>query len=190
MKPLAIVLLCALACACQSTSFQAPPLAADAGCDPALQGHWASVDEDDRPTDEMHLDIGADCRLAIKDRDGNRVREGAPTTLRVAQAQGQRYAWFSAGWANARFEVTEDLRTPADDIYLYRYRVEGDALRVDQVDHKGVAHAIIDGRLTGTVRSEDRTLVNRVTDGGPELLLVPSLFSDEPMRFRREAGTR
>ena len=190
MKPLAIALLCALACACQSTSFQEPPLAADAGCDAALQGHWASVNEKDEPTDEMHLDIGADCRLAITDREGGRIREGTPTTLKVARHNGLQYAWFTAAWADARFQVTEDLKTPPEDIYLFRYRVEGDSLQVDPVDHKVVAHAIIDDRITGTVRSEQRNLVNRVTEGGPDLLLVPGLFSEEPMRFRREAGSR
>lgn len=189
MRMPAILLLCALACGCQSTSFDAAPLAADAGCDAALVGPWISVDDKGQADDEMQLRIGADCRLAVKDREGTRVREGEATTLLLGHANGQRYAWVTAGWADRRFEVTQDLQANPADIYLFRYRVEGDALTVDTVDHKAVAHYIIDDRLAGTVRSGERNLVNRVTGVSPEILTLPKLFGDSPLRFRREAGS-
>ena len=190
MKAIATLVLCLLACACQSTSFQSAPLAADAGCDPALAGRWASVDESGHPNDEVHLAIDADCRLTVTDREGGRVREGEPTTLRIGHAADQRYGWVTAGWADVRFEATDDLQTDPADIYLFRYHVDGDALSVDFVDHKAVAHRIIDGAIPGTVRSDDRTLVNRVTGPAmPALLATPDLFGAEPAKFRREAGT-
>ena len=190
MKTLAAAVLCLLACACESTSFQTPPLAQDAGCDPALPGHWQSVDGAGHPNDEMKLAIGADCSLSVVDRDGTRLREGEPTTLRLARANGLRYAWVTAGWADLRFEASEDVRADPADVYLFRYDAEGDALRVHFINHKAVAHRIIDGAIPGTARVEDRTIVNRITGPAhPELLVLPDLFDDEPMHFRREPGT-
>ena len=191
MKNLAVLLLCALASGCASTSFQSAPLAADPGCDAALPGHWASVNDEGSPNDEMHLAIGADCSLTVTDRDGGRLREGPATTLSVAHLADQRYAWVPAAWADLRFEATEEFRAPAGDIYLFRYRVSGDTLAVEFVNHKAVAHRLIDGELQGTVRSGDRSLVNRVTEApGTPLLALPDLFDPEARRFRREAGTR
>ena len=190
MKAVAIVMLCALGCGCQSTSFQTAPLAADPGCDPALAGHWDSVTDEGAPNDEMRLVISADCRLAVTDTDGGRVREGEPTTLRVGHLGDQRYAWVTAGWADVRFDATDDLHTDPSDIYLFRYRVEGDALTVEFVNHKAVAHRIIDGGVAGTVRSDDDALVNRITGPArPEVLALPDLFSDDATHFRRQAGT-
>ena len=191
MKTLAVLLLCALGCGCASTSFQSAPLAADPGCDPALAGNWASVNDAGGPDDEMHLAIGADCSLAVTDRDGGRLREGPATTLSVAHVADQRYAWVSAEWADLRFEATEEFRAPAGDVYLFRYRVAGDTLAVEFVDHKAVAHRLIDGDLKGTVRSGDSALVNRVTEApGTRMLALPDLFDREARQFRREVGTR
>jgi hypothetical protein len=190
MKMITPIVLCLFGCACQSTSFQTAPLAADTGCDPALAGRWASVDDAGHPNDELHLAIDADCRLTVTDREGGRVREGAPTTLRVGHVATQRYAWVTAGWADLRFDASDDLHTDPADVYLFRYHVEADALAVDFVDHKAVAHRIIDGSIPGTVRSDERTLVNRITGPAmPELLAMPELFGAEPAKFRREAGT-
>ena len=190
MRLPAALLACALASGCQSTSFPASPLAADGGCDPALVGHWASVDESGHPNDEMHLAIGADCALEVTDRDGSRRRVGPRTVLSVGHLGDQRLAWVPTAWADLRFETTDEYRAPAGDVYLFRYRVEGDALAVESVNHKAVAHHIIDGELQGTVRAGDRSLVNRVTEPtGPDLLAVSNLFDPEPMDFRREAGT-
>jgi hypothetical protein len=191
MKTFAILGLCLLACACQNTSFQGPPLDGDAGCDPALAGHWASVNDEGVRDDEMHLAIGGDCSLTVTDREGNRLREGPATTLSVAHLGEVRYAWVPADWADLRFEAAEEYRAPAGDIYLFRYRVTGDELAVDFVDHKAVAHRLIDGGMQGSVRSGDRALINRVVEPtGPELLAIPDLFDAEARRFRREAGSR
>lgn len=186
----AAALLCALACACQSTSFQSPPLAADPGCDAALVGRWVSVNDQDRPNDEMKLSVGAQCQLSVTDWDKGKPREGAATTLKVARANGMRYAWMTAGWADVRFANAEVLGTDPADVYLFRYHVEGDTLEVESVDHKAVAHHIIDGAIPGTVRSDDRALVNRITGpADPQLLAMPDLFGAGGMRFRRETGT-
>lgn len=186
----AFVLTLALLAGCQATSFQSPPLASDPACDPQLVGRWISVTEAGKPNDEMRLDIAADCQLKVADVDKGLLREGEPTTLRVSRNATGPYAWITAGWADARFEA-KDLQTDPADVYLFRYRVQGSDLFVHAVNHKAVAHRIIDANIPGTVRSDDRVLANRITGRArPELLTLPDLFEAEPLRFRRPLEAR
>jgi hypothetical protein len=182
---IATCLFLLLLAGCQATSFQTPPLAAETDCDPELVGRWVSVTDAGQANDELRLDIDAACALAVADFDKGQLREGESTTLRVGRDATGRYAWVTAGWADRRFDA-KDLQTDPADIYLFRYRIEGSELVVQTVDHKAVAHRIIDAGIPGTVRSDDRVLANRITGRArPELLTLPDLFEAEPMRFRR-----
>ena len=88
--------LCLLLLAgCQATSFQTPPLGAEADCDPDLVGRWVSVTDAGQPNDELRLDIDAACALAVADFDKGQLRvisqdwywdSSAPGTLTVLDA--------------------------------------------------------------------------------------------------------
>jgi hypothetical protein len=57
---------------------------------------------------------------------------------------------------------------------------------VDMIDHKTVAHLIIDRKLDGTVLSDEDRLVNRITGTPqPATLLLPGLFDADTLEFRR-----
>jgi len=180
-----LVWLLALTCACQGTSFQNAPLAS-AGCDPALVGEWISLDDKGVANGELRLSISATCQIDMSGTSAKPVAAEGTTQVYTATRAGQAYAWFNAAWANRLFDVKEFQVDPRD-IYLFRYEIGGNQLHLRSVDHKAVAHRIIDGDITGTVRSDDNVLVNRVTGPArPEILDFPKLFSTESTNFTRE----
>jgi hypothetical protein len=180
-----LVWLLALTCACQGTSFQNAPLAS-AGCDPALVGEWISLDDKGVANGELRLSISATCQIDMSGTSAKPVAAEGTTQVYTATRAGQAYAWFNAAWANRLFDVKEFQVDPRD-IYLFRYEIGGNQLHLRSVDHKAVAHRIIDGDITGTVRSDDNVLVNRVTGPArPEILDFPKLFSTESANFTRE----
>lgn len=184
---LSAALLAGLCCACQSTSFQTPPLAAGA-CDTALAGRWLSLDAKGEPDGEMELQVSGDCELEVADRNNGVIRRGRPTRLHTARDGGQSFLWVDAAWATTRFEAT-DLAVDPHDVYVLRYEVDDAQLLVNAMDDKAVAHLIIDGKVPGTIRSGDNELVNRITGPArPEILQLPGVFSADPLRFRREGS--
>lgn len=181
------MLMCVLAltCACQATSFQTPPLA-DGDCDPALAGGWVSLDDKGVPNGDLRLLISASCQINLTGTSVKQAPPEGPTQAHMARHGGQSYAWLDAGWANRMMEVKEFQVDPGD-VYLFRYEVHDDELLLQTVDHKVVAHRIIDGDIAGTVRSDENVLVNRVTGiAQPIVLDVPGLFSKDASRFGRE----
>jgi hypothetical protein len=157
-----------------------------AGCDPALVGEWISLDDKGVANGELHLSVSATCQMDMTGTSAKPVGAEGPTQVYSGRRAGQAYAWFNAAWANRLFDVKEFQVDPRD-IYLFHYEVSGNELRLRSVDHKAVAHRIIDGDITGTVRSDDNVLVNRVTGPArPEILDFPKLFSTESARFARE----
>lgn len=183
------LLLClvTLSCACQITSFQTPPLA-DSDCDRALVGRWQSVDESGKPDGDMTLQIAANCQLVLIDESKDKPSTSEPTRLHVAQANGQRYAWVDMAWGLRTLDA-KDVVAEAGDVSLFRYQVQGTKLVGNGVDHKAVAHRIIDGKIPGTVRSDDSALANRITGPArPELLDLPELISKDSARFQRLPG--
>lgn len=189
LRPLALLAMAGLFCGCVSTSFQTAPLAAQA-CDPGLAGAWLSVDKEGKPDGEMRLQLSADCRLQVTDRSAGKEREGEPTTLSTAQRNGQSYAWINAGWTSRRFEMKE-LPSDSNDVIIFRYKVNGRQLDLEMIDHKLVAHRIIDGAIPGTVMKEENSLINRVTGPArPDLLDIPGLFeADNLASFQREGAS-
>ena len=183
MRSALLMCLVVLACGCQATSFQNPPLA-DSGCDPALAGDWVSLDDAGTPNGELRLSLTAKCELNVA---GTEVKQpdAGPTQVHLGRRGNTDYAWFNAAWSNHVFDVKEFEADP-QDVYLFRYEVQGQELIMRAIDHKAVAHRIIDGGISGTVRSDENVLVNRVT--GParaDILDYPDLFSKESSRFAR-----
>jgi hypothetical protein len=168
---------------CQMTTFETVPLAADA-CDPGLEGHWLSVDEDHDKVGEVALRVSADCELVVESREKDGLRTSAPTALHLGRQGLYRYAWVNARWALTQFD--ENHPVPGADAYLLRFAQDGDRLTLWTSNDKAVAHAIIDGELQGEVVSRDSDLFNRLTgEQAPAVLDHPALFNADPVQFQR-----
>ncbi|HEU0152373.1 MAG TPA: hypothetical protein VFQ84_03395 [Arenimonas sp.] len=179
---LALAALLVLA-GCQITTFEQAPLAA-LPCDPAVVGEWHSIGEAPSGDGEMILRVAADCQLSVEERTAEGPRIGEPTRLFLGEHAGRRYAWTDAGWLLRRFE--EDHPVPAGDVHLVRFAIEGDRLSLWSTDDKRIAHAIIDGDLSGEVSARDRRLFNRlVGPPSPEVLEHAGLFDDASADFRK-----
>lgn len=183
MKKLLIVMSCVLLAACEATTFEQAPVAA-LPCDPALAGHWASEGEGDDKDGEIVLQINAACQLAVVEHKANGPSTGEPTALHLGRHGRHHYAWVDAGWMMRRFD--EDHRFPDGDVFLMRYRRQGDRLELWSTDDKLIAHAIIDDKLEGEVLARDNELFNRLTgQQEPEVLEHRGLFDAEAAGFRR-----
>ena len=169
--------------ACESTSFEKPPIA-DSVCDARLVGHWESISDKADENGDVQLDIDADCRLEMADKDNGKMRKGEPTKLHVGVLNGQDYLWVDSDWTLRRFE--SDLQAHAGDVTVLRYTVQGPELGIAQADHKAIAHRILDDRITGEVDKDEHGLQNRITGGPhPEVLSAADFFGKETGRFRR-----
>lgn len=182
--------LCAavLLAACQATSFEKPPIA-DAGCDPALAGTWLSQGEDADEEGEVVLLVDARCRLHVEEHESTGIKRGDGIQAHLGRYGKHHYLWVDANWVHSRFD--EPHAPPAGDVYLVRYRRDGDTLTLWTTDDKPIAHAIIDNDLTGEVISRDNRLFNRLTgEPGPDVLDRPGFFKAEPALFHRKPGGR
>lgn len=155
-------LSCLLLAGCEATSFQASPVA-DAGCDPALAGHWLSVDDKSGGKDdgEVELRIDAQCQLLFVENEKAGRKEGLPTQLHAGKDGDARYLWVDADWARQRFEI-KDTAAPSGDIYLLRYAVANDQLTLELPDDRAIAHRIVDGKIRGETHKTENTLTNRL----------------------------
>lgn len=183
MKTLPILMCCMLLATCEATTFEHPPVAA-LPCDPGLAGHWASEGEGEDKDGEIVLQIDADCRLSVLEQKTDGPRTGEPTALHLGRHGRHSYAWVDAAWMMRRFD--EDHQFPAGDVFLVRYRRQGDHLDLWSTDDKAVARAIIDDRLEGEVLAKDNELFNRLTGTQePEVLEHRGLFDADAAGFRR-----
>lgn len=182
------LLLCLLAGlgACESTSFQAPPMAA-AACDPALAGTWQPIEGDDKGEVELH--IGDDCRLLFVENEKGGRKEGQPTQLHVGHDGDQHYLWVDAAWAAERFDF--DAAPAAGDIFLLRYAVTGADLALELPDDRAIAHRIIDGKIRGETRKTAKRLDNRLlAPVDPAVLRAEGFFDDDKAVLRRAGDGR
>jgi hypothetical protein len=187
----AALLLSLLALAgCERTLFERSP--ADAGCDPALAGRWLSQGRDAKDEGELVATIDAQCRLTTVEHKAEGPRRSAPTTLRTGQADGVRYLWLEAAWANASFEIERNALDHDGDIYLFAYRLRGDRLDLAAPPHRAVAHRVLDKDVPGEVLKQDDELTVRVTgerDALRKMLRSYRIFRfDDALRFRRARG--
>lgn len=187
MKILPLLLVAFGLSACESTSFEKPPIA-DGICDARLVGHWESISDNADENGDVQLDIGADCRLEMSDKDDGRMREGEATQLHAGALDGKDYLWVDSDWSLRRFK--SDLQAHAGDVTVLRYIVQGPDLTIAQADHKAIAHRILDDQISGEARKDEHGLQNRITGGPhPDVLSAAGFFGKETGRFRR-TGTR
>ena len=176
---------CLLLAACESTSFQAPPVA-ETACDPALPGVWESVGDDGK-NGEVEMRVDAACRMHLLELKQGQMRDGEPTQLHVGSDGEARYFWVDGVWASKRFEL--DTVPPAGDVYLLRYRIDGDRLRLEMPDSRAIAHRIIDNRLRGEVHRDEKVLANRLlAPVDPAALREPGFFDKDVTEMRRRPG--
>jgi len=181
---LAIGCLCVLLLAgCETTSFQAPPVAAT-GCDPALVGIWDSIGDKPEDNGEVELRIDDKCTLLFVEHEKSGTKEGATTQLHVGNDRGAGYLWVDGTWVASRFEMKQP--PPTGDVYLVRYRIRNDRLTLQAPDDKAIAHRIIDGKIKGEVHDADGSLNNRVlAPADPAILRQPGFFDKEKAELRR-----
>jgi hypothetical protein len=172
---------------CQVTTFEQSPLAA-LPCDPAIVGEWHSVGDAPSGDGEVILRVAPDCQLSVEERTADGPRTGEPTPLFLGEHAGRRYAWTDAGWMMRRFD--EDHRPPAGDVHVVRFALEEDRLLLWSTDDKPIAHAIIEGDLSGEVIARDRRLFNRLlAPQSPDVLEREGFFDPEPAPFRKAGAT-
>jgi hypothetical protein len=174
---------------CERTVFERPPAEAAAGCDPALVGRWLSLG--DKPEDEGELvaTVDARCRLVTVERKASGERTSAATTLHSGKADGVRYLWLDAAWANASFEVTPTVLDEAGDVYVFAWRLRGGRLELAAPPHRALAHKVLDKDIEGGVLLHDDALTVRLTGERDELRKLLRTYRvfrfDRPLRFRR-----
>lgn len=172
---------------CERTLFERSP--AEAGCDPALAGRWLSQDQNAKDEGELVATIDAQCQLSTVEHKADGPRRSTPTTLRTGQADGVRYLWLDAAWANSSFEVERNALDREGDIYLFAYRLRGDRLDLAAPPHRSVAHRVLDKDVPGEVLKQDDSLTVRVTgerDALRKTLRQYRIFRfDDALRFRR-----
>ena len=175
---------------CERTVFRHAPADAVAKCDPALVGRWLSQDEDPREEGELVATVDADCRLVTVERKSEGPRTSRPTTLRSGKADGVRYLWVDAAWANASFDVEPTPLDEPGDVYVFAWRTRGDRLELAAPPHRALAHKVLDKDMEGEVMLHDDSLTVRLTAEREDLRKLLRTWRvyrfDKPLRFRRD----
>jgi hypothetical protein len=180
---LALACLCLCLTACETTSFQAPPVA-EKGCDAALAGTWLSVGDKPDENGEVELRIDHQCQMLFIEHEKDGTKEGVATRLHIGSDGDAGYLWVDSAWVVTRFEMKQP--PPSGDIFLLRYQIKSDELTLEAPDDKAVAHRIIDGKINGEVRRIDGNLNNRLlAPVDPAALREPGFFDKENARLRR-----
>jgi len=177
---------CLLLAGCETTSFQAAPVAADV-CDRALIGTWDSIGDKREDNGEVELRIDDQCNLLFIEHEKNGSKQGAATLLHVGHDRGDGFLWVDGAWVASRFDMKRTV--PAGDIFLVDYRIKNDRLTLHAPNDKAIAHRIIDGKINGEVRRVDGDLDNRIlAPADPAMLHQPWFFDAEKAELRRRAS--
>lgn len=202
MKPLIAtgLLLLAMLAGCESTSFEAPPVPAT--YDDAILGRWLSVGDGRGERGEVELRIvhrtGAHAdspegggfedwdELVFVEHGKEGTKTGEPTDLHVGRDGDRRYLWVDARWAETR--MGQAPQATKGDVFVFRYRIDGDHLELWQPDHQAIAHRVIDNKLKGDVHDADDELHVRLMAPVPKEALRMRYFWDKDvLRFDRAA---
>ncbi|TXH67768.1 MAG: hypothetical protein E6Q88_10365 [Lysobacteraceae bacterium] len=190
MIPHRLGLLALLCLVAGCVSFEhAPTTAFD--CDPALAGRWRSLAGG---PEGNTVAIADDCTMSWPlSQDGATIE----IPLRGFALDGKRYLAFSPAQAERMLEANGDIsgHTPAESLFLVRYRIEGDRIALWLPDHDHVAEAIASGRIHGKAAKQRQAFE---VNGSPKRIsallrkdarLYPSSEDDAALRFRRtDAG--
>jgi hypothetical protein len=183
MKIALICISCLCLAACETTSFQAPPVAEQA-CDSQLTGTWLSVGDKPDENGEVELRIDGKCQLLFIEHEKDGTKEGVTTQVHVGNDRDAGYLWVDSAWAVTRFDMKQP--PPEGDIYLLRYRIRNDRLVLEAPDDSAIAHRIIDGKINGEVRRIDGNLNNRLlAPVDPAILRQRGFFDKEKAELRR-----
>lgn len=175
---------------CESSRFTALPWAdgAQPCVDPPL-GWWVSSDPDD-DRDRVWVRIDADCSFVLA---GDETRPDGAVQIDVRRLAGV------YGPVDGRIILAVPDRDVADidrelagggdaatgtvgestEWHLMHVTASKDMLRIDFVDHRELAHRIIDDRIAGSVSKSGGTLTNVVTEDSErlrELIAARRLF--------------
>jgi hypothetical protein len=208
MRALAFAALLLLA-GCESSRFTTLPWPeGGAMCADPPSGWWMSTDPDevDAPT---WVHIGDDCTIALANQqtraDGSVEFEayklaaaygkvGSRAILAVPDRDVVAIDADLAGATGGPTNEQGDAGGPSNDQggkgwHVLEVVPEGNSLRLRHVDHRRLAHAIIDEKLSGSVTRTDTTLANVVTEdaeGVRALLADGATFGGaDPLRVDR-----
>ena len=199
MKRLAFALLAMLVLTgCESTRFEAPPVKAT--YDKAILGRWLSVGDTPGERGEVELRIthrrGAHDgapegggfevwdELVFVENKKEGTTKGEPTDLHVGRDGDRRYLWVDANWAEVR--MGETPRADKGDVFVFRYRIDGDRLELWQPDTQAIAHRVIDNKLKGDVhQANDELHVRLKAPVAPEALRMRYFWDEDVLRFER-----
>ena len=179
---------------CERTLFAHAPAEAAAACDPALVGRWLSQGDDKDEEGELVATVDAQCRLVTVEHKADGDRTSPPTTLHTGRADGVRYLWLDAAWANPAFEVKPTVLDSAGDVYVFAWRVRGDRLELAAPPHQALAQRVLAKDMPGEVLMHDDSLTVRLTGDREALRKLLRTYRvyrfEKPLRFRRDtAGT-
>jgi hypothetical protein len=198
MRSLAAAVLLLLA-GCESSRFTTLPWAEGGPmCVDPPAGWWVSTDPDevDAPT---WVHIGDDCIVALATRqtreDGSVEIEayklttayGTVGSRAILAVPDRDVVAIDADLADA---ASGSASRQADDgWHMLEVVPDGNSLRLRFVDHRRLAHAIIDDKVRGNVTRTDTTLANVVTEdaeGARRLLADAATFGGaDPLRVDR-----
>jgi len=189
--PAMLVLLLPLA-ACQRTLLSQSPVE-NAGCDAALVGHWVSVGDTRADDGELEAWLAADCVLKAVERRSEGPRQWPPIRLSTARFAGRDLLLLDAAATNLAFEVEPGPLDREGAVYVFAYRLRGDGLTLLPPNHRGLAGAVVSGKVDGAAHAEDVNITVRLDARGEaleSLLRKRRSFSrGEALRFRRmQAG--
>lgn len=203
MRALVAVAVLLLA-GCESSRFTSLPWAEGGPvCADPPSGWWVARDPDevDAPT---WVHIATDCTIALATQQTREDGSIEFETYRLAAAYGTvgPRAIFALPDRDV-VAIDVDLagqdsgsadRPVADGWHLVDVARERDSLRLRFVDHRRLAHAIIDGKIRGSVIRTETNLANTVTEdseGVRALLADASTFGGaDPVRVDRVEAAR
>ena len=201
MKPLRMLLLALVLplAACDETRFTADPLGEARACEPGLAGTWRIEDDGDGAPEFVHLEADCDLRLlrAAPGGEGGLdldavARRTVSLSPSIGRVDGTLYLSLTdEDFHRAANDEGGDTGHPeaSGGFHVYRIELRGESAQLRGVDHRAVAHALIDGKLNGQVRKDDEGLKNLVQvdeAAGRALLRKRWLFRrDQPLRLQR-----
>jgi hypothetical protein len=186
----ALLALLVLGAGCQRTLLSQAP--AEGGCDPALQGHWASAGTRSTAAGEVEATIGADCTLLLVEHGAEGARHWPSIVLSSARVGRRDLLWLDATAANRAFDIAPTALDREGSVYLFAYSASARRLTVVPLDHRRLAHRVIDSALAGAALADGHDLVLRLDGGRDELTALlgarNSFARKEAMRFDRRSA--
>ena len=146
-----VVLLCAaLLCGCQNTTFENAPAEKMATCDPHFVGKWRLVSSKDQRNEDndFFVIVERDCKRWRFIEDGKDDEKTESSTHFAFARIGDLALLTVKDDADASDKNDRQARWKQGYLYL-RYEIVDKTVRLYPIDHKHMAHLIIDGTVGG-----------------------------------------